>query len=727
MKKLKFSSHCPRKGGSNKRVKAFVQLNFFGLALLTLLGTVTQGNAARVKVDHKIPFMGCEVLEMSYDGVNDDLLTAGLGRSGLAGLAPVFVDAQHPTVAELRQLSIYNNYRALVDISAAGGYGVLYGPNIDAAGYDTLGEGLVPGKEFVTFADMGSGKQNVTMMVQLPESFDPAAPCIVTAPSSGSRGVYGAIATAGEWGLKNSCAVAYTDKGTGTGAHNLQKNSVGLITGLRADADDAGQDSSFTAKVNDRKRDRFNAATPDRFAFKQAHSQQNPERDWGQNVLDSIKFAFFILNKEFPDQGFKPSNTIVIASSVSNGGGASVRAAEMDKQGLIDGIAVSEPNVNPRFSPDFTIVQGANPPVIRHSRSLYDYTTVLNLYQGCANLAPANAGAGFNLFGTGGAFAALGEARCVSLAANGLLTATDLAGQATESQTIINDFGVQPEQNIVQPSHWSAFVSQGISVTYANSYAKTSVLDNLCGFSFGAVDGSLAPAPIALETEAALFATSNGIPRTGGVEVINNKSLGGPLRDAFSISSVTGVADQNLEGALCLRSLATGHDSVSGKRLKGQLKKAHKKLQKSIQELRASGDLHGKPAIIVTGRNDAVLPINHASRGYVGLNQLKEGSRSGLHYYEVLNAQHLDSFNGLFPEFAVAFIPLHHYFVQAMDLMFDHLKNGTPLPPNQVIRTIPRGGNVPPISEAINLPPIDPAPGVLEQITFAENELRIPE
>ena len=88
------------------------------------------------------------------------------------------------------------------------------------------------------------------MMVQIPDTFDPSNACIITAPSSGSRGVYGAIATAGEWGLKRGCAVAYTDKGTGTGAHNLQTNTVNLMRGERADAAIAGDDSNFTAALS---------------------------------------------------------------------------------------------------------------------------------------------------------------------------------------------------------------------------------------------------------------------------------------------------------------------------------------------------------------------------------------------------------------------------------------------------------------------------------------------
>ena len=150
----------------------------------------------------KPSFLG-EISNANYDGQQDDLLTAGLGKTGLASaIAPTVQDPAAPTASELRRLAIYSNYRAIVDTSAAGGYGSLYGPNLDSSGRDTLGEGKIAGKEFIAYSDDGSGKQNVTMLVQVPNSFSTSAPCIVSAPSSGSRGVYGAISTAGEWGLK---------------------------------------------------------------------------------------------------------------------------------------------------------------------------------------------------------------------------------------------------------------------------------------------------------------------------------------------------------------------------------------------------------------------------------------------------------------------------------------------------------------------------------------------
>ena len=141
------------------------------------------------------------------------------------------------------------------------------------------GDGKIAGVEVIAVADDGSGRQNVTMMVQVPATFSAAAPCIVTATSSGSRGVYGAIGSAGEWGLKRGCAVAYSDKGTGSGVHDLQADTVNLIDGRRSDATTAGSDSNFTARLTAAERAAFNAATPNRYAVKHAHSEQNPEKD----------------------------------------------------------------------------------------------------------------------------------------------------------------------------------------------------------------------------------------------------------------------------------------------------------------------------------------------------------------------------------------------------------------------------------------------------------------
>jgi hydroxybutyrate-dimer hydrolase len=54
------------------------------------------------------------------------------------------------------------------------------------------------------------------------------------------------------------------------------------------------------------------------------------------------------------------------------------------------------------------------------------------------------------------------------------------------------------------------------------------------------------------------------------------------------------------------------------------------------------------------------------------------------------------------------------------------LRNGRPLPPSQVVHTIPRGPGAPPITLA-NVPPIADAPPAAALITFADGQVRIPD
>ncbi len=675
---------------------------------------------------NEIPdFIQGDISQTSYDGITDDLLTAGLGASGLASApGPAFADPLNPTAAELRRLAIYNNYRALVDTAPGGGYGTFFGPQVNASG-----EGLIAGEEFIAYMSVPGTDVPVTVMAQVPDSFDPDRPCMVTAPSSGSRGIYGAIGTAGEWGLKKGCAVVYTDKGTGTGSHNLATNTAQRIDGtLTSDVEPV----QFRADLTDGQRADFDSAWPDRFAWKHAHSRANPEADWGQHVLQSIEFGFYVLNEKFGRElgngetllTIKPKNTVVIASSVSNGGGSSVRAAEQDTKGLIDGVAVSEPNVNPQVDRSFTIRQGEGPEITEHSRSLLDYTTALAVYQGCANQAPAirddaPLNATFNP-------PAIGENICNSLANKGLVSGATLDDRATEALRILNeDFGIQPEQNLLAPVHFGLAVAQSISMTYANAYSRAGVEDRVCDLSLAAVDGAGAVAPIAPGVEAALFSISNGIPPSAGVNIVYDGADGQPTNLPASASPSTNQLDYGLDALLCLRSLAQGSDAVSGADLQGSDAELATAIAEGIAEVRASGDLQGKPTVFVTGRADAILPINHTSRPYFGLNQRVEGEKSNLRYYEILNAHHLDVLNG-FPGVADRYVPLHHYYFQALDLVWANLTEKQALPPSQVVRTVPRGAITTPLVE-VNLPAINPAPDAGDRIVFTDNQVRIPE
>ena len=207
----------------------------FALPLVGIVGAVAVagcGSDNALVLNTTPTFVSGSIQRTSLDGTSNDLLTAGLGKSGLqSAVSPTLTDTANPSAVDLRRLAIYNNYRALVDITTNGGFGVLYGPNVDANGVAGTSEGKIAGVEYIAYSDDGTGKQNVTMIVQIPSTFNASAPCVITAASSGSRGVYGAIATAGEWGLKKGCAVAYTDKGTGNGGHDLATNTVFDING----------------------------------------------------------------------------------------------------------------------------------------------------------------------------------------------------------------------------------------------------------------------------------------------------------------------------------------------------------------------------------------------------------------------------------------------------------------------------------------------------------------
>ena len=516
-------------------------------------------------INVKPAFVGA-IARTVYDGASDDLLTGGLGKTGLgAAAAPAPATPAAPTAAELRRNAIFTNYRSILDISPKGGYGVLYGPNIDVAGNDTLGEGKIAGTEYLAYADDGTGKKNVTMMVQVPSSFNQIRPCIVTAASSGSRGVYGAIGSAGEWGLKHDCAVAYTDKGTGMGTHDLASNTVNLQDGTRADAAAAGTKSSFTAALSGAELAQFNSAYPNRAAFKHAHSQQNPEKDWGNDTLNAIRFAFYVLNEQFAPKGadgsttvkFRADNTIVIASSVSNGGASAIAAAEQDTEGLIDGVAVSEPVLEQAPNPGLVVRQG-NKVMNGSGKALLDYYTLANLYQPCATLSK-------RAVGSPGLPAILPNAgiatnRCTALKAKGLLKTATAAEQAEESMDTLQDFGYLPESNVLHASHYPFGISP-VVVTFASGYGKFGVAERLCGYSFAPTDAAGKPSAIAAAQLAQVFANGNGIPPTATLNIVNDNNPGGPLLTGISVSPSTGRQDFNFDGALCHRNLLSDSDA----------------------------------------------------------------------------------------------------------------------------------------------------------------------
>ncbi len=648
------------------------------------------------------------VIETRHEGENDGLL-GGFGLSGLRNAPVFYADAQNPTPAELRRATLHANYTGLVDLRVEGGFGTLYGPRDDRR---------FAGREFRAF--IGEGINRATVMVHLPDSFDSATPCLVVAPSSGSRSAYGAVGTSGDWALDKGCAVAYTDANKGTGAVELSSNQGFDISLQAIDLGTTTEEPTFrvpTTSTVTSPSSEYQGVTlpsdddlatyieenPDRFAFKHAHSQKNVEKDWGVHTLQSVSFALSVIG-DATGQTLSPDNTLIIGASVSNGGGAILRAAEASNGTIFDGIVVGEPNITPTKAPSaFTIAMEGQPEFVAHSKPLYDYAVTAELYAACASKAPVNAGALFaELRGDT-------TSRCTALVEAGLLEEGSLEELGNQSNQRLIDIGYLPESTRILVGYAGIDLFQTLLATYGNAYTRSSVVDALCDVSMAHVfTGTITPAK--LPSIATLAADSSGIPRTAGIFLIKDDSPVGPALQ-FAAPSGSGQLDYNLEGALCWQDIRDNVDNPVNARLR-----------QGISEIAGDGDLHGVPSIIVHGRADALIPVNHSSRPYYALNKQLEGEQSALRYYEVRNSQHLDSLLGAYAAVGMSYVPIDYYFKQSLDLMYKHLTEGAELPVSQVVAaTAPVGGNV----TVDNLVPVDPA-GALP-ILVEGNRLVVPE
>ncbi len=693
----------------------------------------------RIQVLNRLPEGVGLINKTVVDGVSDDLLSGGLNITGPDNQTTPATDSLGRS---LRRRALYSNYRSQVDVASGGGYGSLYGPAQKYAG-----------TEYTAYIDDGSGNKNVLLMVQVPASFDVSKPCIVAAAAPGSRGVYGAVGTAGEWGLKHGCAVAYTDKGAGVGTHDVSNDSALAIDGSVFSSLASGNFNQFKSDLKDPALTNYKVQYPGRLAFKHAHSKQNPERDWGRNTLNAVRFAFYVLNQQYaPTSTFadrhlrtvKPENTLVIASSTSAGGAAALAAAEQDKITLVDGVAVAEPQVQAGDLQGLAVQQGATLQAAA-GKGVLDYISYANLYQPCASLAASVAGApGLSQLDNTNA-----SNRCAALKQAGLLASSSVAEQASEALGKLHAYGWLADSDVLHASHYVS-TTPAMATTYANSYGRFGVENNLCNFSYALADSDGKAVVRSNLFLLDMFVNSNGLTPGYGTHFIYNTLLPGDeahdeaapngstlhIPDIYrgllvtkALSASTGKSDFAFDGALCLRELATGKDAAGQDLAAGTLADQATRVQNGIKEIQYTANLQGKPAVIVHGRADALVPVNHSSRPYVGKNALVEGGTSKLRYYEVLNAQHFDASNGTIAGYDTRYVPLQVYYNQALDLIYANLKTGAALPDSQVVRTTPRGGSpgaAPAISSA-NVPGIQATPGSADRITLSGKTLVIPD
>jgi hydroxybutyrate-dimer hydrolase len=554
----------------------------------------------------------------------DDLLTAGLGLDGLRGPPPAFADPVAPTPAELRRRAIWSNWRGIVDLRPEGGFGSVYGSTAH-----------VEGREYATFATPPGAGARHRLLAQVPDAFDRKARCLVVAPVSGSRGAYGTIGFAGSWALPRGCAVVYTDKGLGTDLFD-----AGSGTGVRLDGT-RGAEGELAFVPPGRKPDEAH-----RIAFAHAHSQANPEADWGAHVLQALRFGLHALDRAFPDAApFTPDNTRILGAALSNGGGALLRAAELPGAEAFDAVIAAAPNL-----------------VLPEGRALYDYALDAALYQPCLFADPDFGGAPGVL--PPEALRAAALARCASLRAAGLLQADTPLAQAREARAHLRAAGWEDAPLALAAFHSGLDLWRSLIATYTQAYARAAFAEPLCGFRFQLLDAAGAPRAASAAERAAWWADGNGIAPGMGIVVR---------------SALDGGADPTFAGLDCARRLRAGADPPA------------QALARGIDATRANGRPRAPRVLVVHGAEDGLVPAALSARAWVRGVEAR-GYAGELRYWEIPRVQHFDAFLGL-PAFAGRMLPLLPYAHQALDLAWAALEQGTPLaPPGEVANRAPATG-----------------------------------
>lgn len=261
------------------------------------------------------------------------------------------------------------------------------------------------------------------------------------------------------------------------------------------------------------------------------------------------------------------------------------------------------------------------------------------------------------------------------------------------------EYGILPDALHMGHTNVLYSVWTAVNATYGPAYAKWPVDRLPCGISYAAAGADGGPRALTEEQLAGAFADSSGIAPTAGVSLV--------APDAQGRVRATNLGDGKL--AVCLRALRDDPDVQAG-----------------LREVELSGKVGQRPVIILHGRADGLIAVNHSSRAYYAVNQRDSNARAELKYYEVEHAQHFDAFLAL-SDFAATFVPLQPHLSHAMDLMSARLRKGTPLPPSQVIRSKPRAshaGTLAPLTTD-NLGTLRTQPGP-DAITFDGQTLRVP-
>lgn len=571
---------------------AFSPIAFFPMAIL-LAATLTLAGCALERHDRAddASLRVGEIRETRHAG-NDDLLTAGLGIEGLRNPPQLPADRDRPDAAELRRLALHSSFNGLVDLTATGGFG----PDVDLP--------TVTGREFHTFIRIPGRAQPARLMVQVPDQLDTGQPCLLVAPSSGSRGVYGAVPVAGVWGLPRGCAVVYTDKGAGTDLFDHASGTGVALDGTRAAAGQAvlGHEPGPISLPL--------------VSVPHAHSKDNPEADWGRYTVEAARFGLDMLERALGEVSRPAGDRVrVIAVGLSNGGGAVLRGIEQAPAGLFDAAIVAAPNVT---------VPGAP--------ALYDYATLAALMQPCLLADPVIV---TDLPFGNAALVEPGFQRCEALANAGLIDAPNAeAARAALTTAGFDDSVLEQAAVNTMLDLW-----RSVAAMYASAYLQTGADQMPCGFSTAVVDGDGAPVASSPAQRNQWWALSSGVVPGGGLELIS-PMLGGP------------DADPAFESLACLRQLWTADRPSAWM------------LREAVEATQASGRVPAIPVLLIHGRQDGLIPPAFSTGPY--LETARGHGAEAIAYWEIDGAQHFDVLVP-FPGMSARFRPLLPFLWEGLD------------------------------------------------------------
>ncbi|MCX8650717.1 hypothetical protein J3U21_10410 [Gilliamella sp. B2776] len=690
----------------NIKIKALVSLMCFTSAILPF--AVQAKSDLRLSISREemnlIQYPAGITIESStyYDGDSDDLVTAGLGFTPLSTIVikPTVAHPAQPTLQELRQLKL----NRFIDIKT--GEGSLFG--FQRKNLTQLFDGKIAGTEIL--ATYKNNEESVGLLVQIPLDFDKNKPCIVAVPSTNSDGLFNAydIQIRGLWGLRHNCAVVYNDKGLGNGIYDITHQRGFAINGKV-------QTNNLLFKPNIENRKHYVKTYPNRYAIKQLHSKQNSEERWGEFVLKSIEFAFYQINSHYSPTKkviFDKDNTLVLVYGATDGGGAALKAGELDKNNTIKGIVAVNPQISPYSETiPVNVKVGEKPSARIEYLSIAEYSTYASLYIPCAVPAIISENKDMNIpFADNYTYA---KNRCNALKKAQLL----IYGTPKEALEKLRQYGWTPEMERQLPYYYYK-ETIGLPYQYISAYGHFDVTERMCDYSvastqknpllytgkveplsetdfqqlWGWADGHL---PIWLGNESTLLA------------LVNNEDIHSPRRDFYSSSDNKNEIDYNSKGAICLYEKLKDPRVVFG-----------------MKQVVASANLNGIKTFIIHGRNNVKQLPDYTSRAYVALNSQVEGINSQLRYIEVENSSYLEGK----PPFDNSLVSIDYYGEDAMEWLWANLTNKATLPDSQVIHAMPRVGKIAftPDATAQNLVPILQTPNSNDIIKKENGELIIP-